>query len=89
VTDRLGGRPAQRRNRAILAASDICHLCGHPGSDAVDHIEPLALGGADERRNLAPAHHTNPCETCGIKCNRVKSDKRIAPVIRRSGSLDR
>ena len=89
MSERLRGRTAQRRNARILAESDICHLCGHPGSDAIDHIEPLALGGPDERHNLAPAHHTNPCPTCGIKCNRVKSDKRIAPVIRRSGSLER
>ena len=32
---------------------------------------------------------TDPCPTCGIKCNRVKSDKVIAPVIRRSGALSR
>ena len=86
---RTNTRAQQRENKRILAASDVCHLCGHPGADAVDHVIPLARGGQDAPANKAPAHHTLPCETCGVKCNRVKSDKLIAPVIRRSGSLSR
>lgn len=78
------------RHRAIvLGASDICWLCGHAGSDAVDHKIPLARGGTDTLDNKAPAHHDVPCPECGEKCNRRKSDKLIAPIIRRSGSLRR
>lgn len=86
---RTNTRAQQRENKSILAASDVCHICGHPGADAVDHVVPLARGGEDRRHNKAPAHHDAPCPTCGMKCNRVKSDKLIAPVVRRSGSLAR
>lgn len=94
---RLSGSARQRRNRAILAASDVCHICGHPGSDAVDHVRALALAtDADEARkldtdpaNLKPAHHDVPCPTCGHRCNREKSDKPWAPIIRHSSTLSR
>lgn len=82
-------RAIRRRNAAVLAASTICHLCGHDGADAADHVIPLARGGSDTRDNLKPAHHFEPCPTCGIKCNRVKSDKLVAPVLKRCGSLTR
>lgn len=81
------GRARQSRNARILGASTICHVCGHDGADAVDHVIALANGGRDDETNLAPAHHFAPCPTCGIKCNRVKTDKPHAPIIRRSGSL--
>ena len=63
---------AYRRTRArILAASDICWICGEPGADATDHVVPVALGGTDHPANLRPAHHNTP-NSRGIKCNRVK-----------------
>ena len=83
MTGRRNTRAIRARNRRILAASDICWLCGHAGADAVDHKAPVALRPDLEHdlANLAPAHHFEPCPTCGIKCNRVKSDKPIAPVM--------
>lgn len=82
---RMSGRKRQERNRRILAASDVCHICGDPGADAVDHVIPLARGGSDtDPANLRPAHHDVP-----PFCNRVKGAKAFAPIIRRSGSLDR
>lgn len=89
MTKRTNTRAQQRENKAILAVSDVCHLCGHPGADAVDHDVPLARGGPDARHNKAPAHHDVPCPTCGHRCNREKGSRLIAPVIRRSGSLQR
>ncbi len=78
----LSGRARQERNRRILAVSDVCHICGRPGADAVDHVIPIARGGTDSPSNLAPAHHdVEP------KCNRAKGDKDFAPIVRRSGSL--
>lgn len=94
---RMGGRARQRRNRAILAASDVCHICGHPGSDSIDHVIALARARDAEHAkqldedlsNLKPAHHDVECPTCGERCNRSKGDKAWAPIIRRSSSLDR
>lgn len=72
---------------SVLATSDVCYICGKPGADAVDHVRPWVeckrLGiDPDELSNLRPAHHdVEP------KCNRRKSDKQYAPIVRRSGSL--
>ena len=79
----------ERNTRVVRDGHGICWLCGHAGADAADHKIPLAQGGSDTRDNLAPAHHNNACDTCGTKCNRVKSGKLIAPIIRRSNSLIR
>ena len=86
---RIDGRTRQRINKTILSASDICHICGHPGADAVDHVIPLSKGGTEARSNKKPVHHDVACETCGHRCNRDKGAKLIAPVIKRSSSLSR
>ena len=86
---RISGSTRQRINRTILAASDVCHICGHPGSDAVDHVIPLARGGTEDRSNKRPAHHDVECATCGHRCNREKGVRLIAPVLKRSSSLAR
>lgn len=90
VKTRRTGRAIRARNKRIIARhGGICHICGHGGADAADHVIPLAQGGPDTEANLLPAHHTEACKTCGIKCNRVKSGNMVAPVIRRSGALNR
>lgn len=55
---RNGSTRTWRRLRAsVLAASDVCHLCGQHGADSVDHLQPVSQGGAmHDPRNLAPAH---------------------------------
>ena len=73
--------PRWRKIRAsVLAASDICGLCDHPGSDSVDHVIPRALclmaGRLDlieHPANLRPAHHRR-CPVCGVHCNRLRAD---------------
>ena len=40
----------------ILAASDVCHLCGRHGADTIDHVHPLSRGGTNELDILNPAH---------------------------------
>ena len=78
------------RHRAQLRrGSPPCWLCGGaidyslPSTDpmgyVVDHVVPLARGGADTLANKKPAHRT---------CNRAKGARLDGgPVIKRSGSL--
>lgn len=34
----------------------VCHLCGQPGADTLDHLVPLSKGGTNDPSNLRPAH---------------------------------
>lgn len=81
---------ARKRDRARIAATKAaCHICGQavdytlphtdPMSFVVDHIIPLAKGGADTMKNKAAAHR---------ECNSKKRARLVAPIVRRSGSLD-
>ena len=73
----------------IKRARPACHVCGlpidytlpylDPGEFVVDHLVPLKRGGLDALANKAAAHRS---------CNRSKSDRAFAPIVRRSGSLD-
>lgn len=84
------GTSAQRdKDRARIArGKPACHICGDPidydapwldpKSYVVDHIIPLNRGGLDVLTNKAAAHRD---------CNRQKSDKDYAPIVRRSSSL--
>ena len=72
------GRPFRRVRAEVLAASRICWLCGHDGSDSVDHVIPRAVALAtgqdrllNDAANLRPAHH-QPCPQCGVRCNRKR-----------------
>lgn len=77
-----------RDRRRIRATGAACGICGdpidytlpylHPREFVVDHIVSLNRGGRDHITNKQAAHRD---------CNRLKSDKTQAPVIRRSGTL--
>jgi 5-methylcytosine-specific restriction endonuclease McrA len=76
------GRPWQRVRAAVLAASTVCYLCGHPGSGAVDHVisRKLAPWLALDPANLRPVHGSlSPCPVCGRKCNEEKGDRAGLP----------
>ena len=95
MNQRNGSTRDWRRTRARVMATmpDVCNECGHPGTNAVDHKTPWAVCKAqgtnpDHPTNLARIHQGR-CPTCNHDCNREKSDKAHAPVIRRSGSLNR
>ncbi|MFJ8842954.1 HNH endonuclease [Streptomyces cyaneofuscatus] len=78
--DDLTAYDYRKARAAFLAASDICHICGHPAADVIDHVTPVAAG-ADPRDqdNWAPAHGINRCPTCGRNCNGEKGSTTAAP----------
>lgn len=76
-------------HRARIARDKpACHICGQaidytlhyldPWAFVVDHIIPLAKGGADILENKKAAHR---------ECNSKKRARLVAPIVRRSGSL--
>ncbi|MFC9606077.1 HNH endonuclease [Streptomyces niveus] len=81
---------AYRKVRArVLAQSDTCIVCAHPGADACDHIHPHSKGGAEtDPDNLAPIHGVKGCPTCGRKCNNEKGDKPLSAVTQLVTSRD-
>ena len=84
-------RNTTRRDRLrarIARGRPNCHICGEPinydaprddpRSFALDHVIPLARGGADDHTNVAASHRA---------CNSKKRARIVAPIVRRSGSL--
>jgi 5-methylcytosine-specific restriction endonuclease McrA len=65
-------RPLSTKARLTLFQEHggICHICGGKiiigQSWEVEHVIPLAQGGADAWENMAPAH---------VKCHRAKTAK--------------
>ena len=51
---------AMQRLKVFEAARGICHLCEQRiqvgQAWEVEHVRPLALGGADDESNMRPAH---------------------------------
>jgi hypothetical protein len=90
VTGRYGGRGTvhphdtkMARVRAYVLARDadpitrqvICGICGHGGSDGVDHIIPASeceMRGISlwNTNNLRAAHSKVPCPTCSVAARR-------------------
>jgi 5-methylcytosine-specific restriction endonuclease McrA len=67
------GRPWQRRKAAVIRRdAGICHICGQPGADSADHIEPWSISRDDRMSNLAAVHHNVPPH-----CNRIRGDRDI------------
>ncbi|MFJ6645781.1 HNH endonuclease [Streptomyces sp. NPDC091290] len=79
-----------RKLRAqILAASDVCIVCGHGAATAVDHLQPVSKGGARlDPDNLAPIHGVKGCPTCLRKCNSEKGDRALVEVVQLVTSVD-
>jgi 5-methylcytosine-specific restriction endonuclease McrA len=62
----------------VLATSDVCYLCGHPGSGAVDHVisRKVAPELALDPGNLRPVHGSlSRCPGCRRACNEEKGDR--------------
>jgi 5-methylcytosine-specific restriction endonuclease McrA len=53
----------------------ICHVCKQPGSDRVDHVIPVAEGGADDVANKAPIHQV-PCHVAKTAAEAERARRR-------------
>lgn len=69
---------ARRRTKILRIHRNICHVCDQPFADQVDHVIPLAEGGADHDTNLRPIHAT-PCHA------RKTAEERRRAIDRRRG----
>lgn len=61
------------RARVLQRDEGVCYWCGHPGANHVDHVRPVAAGGAWDETNLAVMHP----ECHGEKTRRERT--RIGP----------
>ena len=79
---RLGksGWQRQRDNqRTMRAHRGICHWCGQPGADRVDHITPLSQGGTDSETNRAPIHAV-PCHAAKTRAEAAAGRAAVTPT---------
>jgi 5-methylcytosine-specific restriction protein A len=75
VTERRSISTA-RRVAIFVAAKGICHLCGggiQGKGWEVEHVIPLAMGGADDETNMRPAHKA---------CHAPKTAEDVADIAR-------
>lgn len=58
----------------VQATGPTCGICGHPGSDSLDHIRPVSLYPelAKDPTNLRPVHGVNGCPHCPPNTSRDK-----------------
>ncbi len=60
-----------RNRRTIRRHQSICHWCGHPDADQVDHLIEITDAGPDTPANKLPIH--GDCPHCGRRCHREKT----------------
>jgi len=79
-----GGKAWRETRKAILEAHGyICWMCGRPGADTVDHITPLAQGGAPlDPNNLKPAHGKRQPWGCPGNYGRRSTTVNVPPTSR-------
>jgi 5-methylcytosine-specific restriction enzyme A len=70
-----------RRLKLFEASGGLCYLCGCKIQPAqkwdVEHPIPLALGGADDESNMAPAHKACHAPKTAIDVARIAKAKRM------------
>lgn len=91
MTERRGLSPT-RRLRIFEDANGLCHICEQKifGKGwEVEHVIPLALGGADDGSNMRPAHtdcHGKKTKTDNASWSKAKRMKAKHYGIRRSSN---
>jgi hypothetical protein len=93
---RANGHRYRMARAAVLAASDTCWWCGHPGAAEADHVVPRSVDREQDVADpagMAPIHGTTcPCPVCPPRdgkprcCNQERSNRMIKPdhEVRRS-----
>jgi 5-methylcytosine-specific restriction enzyme A len=79
---RLGKSGWQRKrdnDRTMRRHHGICHVCGRPGADRIDHVINLASGGTDDEANRAPIHSV-PCHQQKTQAEAAAGRRRRAGV---------
>lgn len=78
---KVGAQTEPVDEAAARSSRTDCYLCGHELADPIelDHVVPLALGGAHAMTNLLPTHRT---------CNRRKADTLLADLDWYAGPQD-
>jgi 5-methylcytosine-specific restriction protein A len=74
---RSGSREQKRARYVMLRDRGVCHVCGRPLADQVDHVTPLGEGGADDVTNLAPIH-ARPCHAAKTQAEARRARARAA-----------
>lgn len=73
------------RLRVFAIHGRICVICGHDGSNQVDHVIPVAVAPelAFVLTNLRPVHGVprNRCPVCGQACNQAKAAGVAKPLV--------
>lgn len=78
VEELPAGWPAKRR-RILERDGAICHLCGGPQADEVDHVLAVSEGGDDSDENLAPVHSDCHASKTGREAARARARKYARP----------
>lgn len=78
------GWQQQAEAREILRIwRGVCHWCGKPGADQVDHVVPTSEGGPNTRANKRPIHskpcHVEKTRQEALRARIRKSTRRAAP----------
>lgn len=73
---RSGSQQQAANKRTLRNHKWICHVCGKPGADEVDHVTPLAEGGTDTDDNRRPIHST-PCHQAKTQQEAARARRRV------------
>lgn len=73
--NKTGWQQQTDARRILRRHHRVCHWCGRPGADQVDHVVPIAEGGADTDDNKRPIH-SRPCHDEKTKTEAARARRR-------------